>query len=311
VIAAVFAASYGAVLSNRLAGAPLVLAVVVMHYAMFLSTIGIAHDATHGAWSRSRRVNRIVGRGFDLVGIDAAHWIDNHLRSHHAAPNVPDVDSAIESFALVRLHPRAPWRPWHRWQHVYMFGVYALVTIFQVYLLELVSFRQHLVGFRARDTRGKVLAMIGKKLFFLGYSLLVPLAIVLAPAWQVVLGALLGHVAGGLTIGIVFQTTHLAEGTTFPTPDARGALDLSFSEHVLATTAEFAVESPIVTWIAGGLNLHVTHHLFPHVSQVHLPALSRIVRETAREHGVPYRSFGLVAAIRSHVRVLRALGASP
>ena len=64
---------------------------------------------------------------------------------------VPLHDSAIESFSLVRLHPKTRGGRIHRFQHVYMFGIYALVTIFQVYLLEPISFAQSVVGFE-RDT---------------------------------------------------------------------------------------------------------------------------------------------------------------
>ena len=81
--------------------------------------------------------------------------------------------------------------------------------------------------------------------------------------------------------------------------------------HILNTTSEFSVENSLVTWIAGGLNLHVTHHLFPTISQIHLPALSRIVRKTAQEFGVPYKHYSLVGALRSHLRTLKALGRLP
>ena len=122
---------------------------------------------------------------------------------------------------------------------------------------------------------------------------------------------MLGHVVCGIAIGVIFQTTHLHERTTFPEPNADGRPAGSFAQHVLKTTAEFSTENPLVSWIAGGLNLHVTHHLFPRVSQVHLPALSRIVRETARELGAPYVEYTLFGAVRSHLRTLKRLGSLP
>jgi linoleoyl-CoA desaturase len=131
-----------AIYSDRLSGAPLVVAFVAWQFTQFLMTIGIAHDATHGAYSRSKRINGWIVKVFDLFGIDSKHWIETHIDSHHAMPNVPLRDSAIESFALVRLHPRTRASSLSRHQHRYMFLVYSLVTMFQVYLLEpvLVSF---------------------------------------------------------------------------------------------------------------------------------------------------------------------------
>jgi linoleoyl-CoA desaturase len=62
----------------------------------------------------------------------------------------------------------------------------------------------------------------------------------------------------------------------------------------------------------GGLNYQVEHHLFPRISHVHYPAISRIVKATCQEHGLPYHEFPtMTAALASHVRMMRELGKKP
>ncbi len=64
-----------------------------------------------------------------------------------------------------------------------------------------------------------------------------------------------------------------------------------------------------MSWLVGGLNFQIEHHLFPRISHVHYPAISRLVEETCREFGIRYtvhRSFG--AGIASHFRWLRRMG---
>ena len=312
VIATAFVGLGVVIYFGRLEGAPFVAMFVAWQFAQFLSTIGIAHDAAHYVYARSPRVNRAIVHIFDFLGIDSAHWIENHVGSHHGMPNVPLHDAAIESFSLVRLHPRTNAGWIHRFQHFYMFGVYSLVTIFQVYFLEPVSFAQRVVGFERLEGWQRDLARIAlKKLVVLGWSLLAPIALLPNPWWEVAIGWFVGHLVCGVFLGVTFMTTHLHEKTSFVEPNADGVLPLSFARHVLATTAEFSVENPIITWISGGLNLHVTHHLFPGVSQTHLPALSRIVRETARAHGVTYVHYTLWGALASHIRMLKRLGSMP
>jgi linoleoyl-CoA desaturase len=301
-----------ALYSRRIEGAAFVATFVAWQFVQFLATMGIAHDAAHGAYARSARVNRWIVRIFDLLGIDSTRWIDNHVHSHHLAPNVPLLDSAIESFSLVRLHPRTTGHRVHRFQHVYMFAVYALVTLFQVYLLEAVSFAQAAVGFeRRKGWRSALARMLAKKIAVLGWSLVAPLLVLPNPWFEIVGGWFAGHLVCGVALGVIFMTTHLHEKTSFVEPGPDGALPMTFSQHVLATTAEFSVDNPVITFLAGGLNLHVTHHLFPNVSQMHLPALSRIVRDAARDHGAPYVHYTLMGALASHVRTLRMLGALP
>src|SRR3954469_16776042 len=47
-----------------------VVGVYVLHgFAQLYMAFNIAHDANHGAYSKSRRVNRVLGCVFDLVGV--------------------------------------------------------------------------------------------------------------------------------------------------------------------------------------------------------------------------------------------------
>jgi linoleoyl-CoA desaturase len=219
-----------AIYSGRLQGATFLLVFVAWQFVQFLMTIGIAHDATHGAYARSRRANRWIGHIFDALGIDSSRWIANHIHSHHAAPNVPLRDSAIESFSLVRLHPKTKGARIHRWQHGYMFGIYALATVFQVYFLEPVSFAQRVFGFRREAGWIADLArMVAKKLVVLGWSLILPLVILPNAWWEIATGWLLGHMLCGLALGVIFQTTHLHEKTSFVEPDADGRVPTSFA----------------------------------------------------------------------------------
>jgi linoleoyl-CoA desaturase len=60
------------------------------------------------------------------------------------------------------------------------------------------------------------------------------------------------------------------------------------------------------------LNFQIEHHLFPNVCHVHYRKISEIVRATAMEFGLPYKSeptfFG---AIAGHARLLKELGRKP
>ena len=64
-----------------------------------------------------------------------------------------------------------------------------------------------------------------------------------------------------------------------------------------------------MSWLLGGLNFQIEHHLFPRISHVHYPAIAGLVEQTCREFGIRYtahRSFR--AGIASHFRWLRRMG---
>jgi linoleoyl-CoA desaturase len=126
--------------------------------------------------------------------------------------------------------------------------------------------------------------------------------------WMVLLGYVTMHFCIGLTLATVFQLAHVVEQTAFPLPDD-GRIAHGWSAHQLLTTANFASQSRVCNFLFGGLNQQVEHHLFAKVCHIHYPDLSRLVREVAKDHGLPYyENPTLWSALVSHVRTLRALG---
>ncbi|MHB1921295.1 MAG: fatty acid desaturase, partial [Chitinophagaceae bacterium] len=113
-------------------------------------------------------------------------------------------------------------------------------------------------------------------------------------------------------ISIVFQLAHTVEHTQFPMPDViSGNMESEWAVHQIQTTANFANNSKWVSWFTGGLNFQIEHHLFPKISHIHYPAISRIIKEACQEYHLQYIEFPrLTGAIRSHVVFLRQMGRS-
>jgi linoleoyl-CoA desaturase len=77
----------------------------------------------------------------------------------------------------------------------------------------------------------------------------------------------------------------------------------------LYTTANFANENPVATFLFGGLNFQIEHHLFPQICHIHYPAISKIVQKTAKEFNLPYYSFDTIGgAIGAHYRFMQKNG---
>ena len=311
VLATLWFGIYALIMSDWFTGLPLILIMIAWYFSMFLVTVGIAHDGSHDAYSKRKWVNRLLARCFDFIAINSDLWEYNHILSHHNAPNIPIYDSAIYSFWFFRLHPKARHYKIHRYQHIYIFGVYALATLFKLTFLDFFSFRRKRIGFiRVKPLPlSKVLWLFGTKAILITYTLILPLVVLSAPTWQVLLGFFLGHAVSGISLGVIFQVTHVGDFTKWPVPDENGVIDNSFTQHIMETTSDFAPESWLVTWISGGLNIHVAHHLFPKISQIHLRPMAKIVKATAEEFNVPYKVYPTVwSAVVSHLRTLKRLG---
>ena len=109
--------------------------------------------------------------------------------------------------------------------------------------------------------------------------LVLPVVVLGKSLLLVALAFVLVHLIIGLSVSLVFQTTHTVDSTYFPSD--RGEFDNGVY-HIFATTADYATENPLVAWLAGGLNHHIVHHLCPFVCHTHYAPLTRIVKTDRR-----------------------------
>ena len=266
----------------------------------------VAHDAIHGSFSPTPWVNRVLAHSFDLMGASSYTWSRAHNFVHHTYTNVPGVDEDLEPGPWMLLYPRENPPVIYRFQHLYSLVLYSFTTLVWV-------FKKDFQQVFALDPRTgqrtpslEIAKMIGWKVIHLTLFLAVPMVVSGYAWWQVIVGYLLIHAALGVTSSVVFQLAHVVEGPALLPPEE---VQHSWAEHQLLTTSNFAPNSRFAAFFFGGLNHQVEHHLFSKICHIHYPALAPIVRELAREHGLPYYEHpGFFDALGSHLRLMQQFG---
>lgn len=285
----------------------------------FISGLGMAgigmrvmHDAIHGAYSRNRTINKYMGYTMNLIGANARVWRIQHNVLHHTYTNIDDADDDINAPFFLRFSPNAK-RYWlHRYQHVYIWFFYGLATISWITTKDFVRLiRYNKMGFfnSRGEFRSSLRSVITWKAVYYSYALIIPLIVIPLPFWIIILAFISMHFVTGVSISIIFQTAHVTPTTEFPQPDEKGMIDNDWAVHQLVTTSNYAPRSRFFSWLIGGLNFQVEHHLFPTICHIHYKSLSEIVSKTAEEFNVPYlvnKTF--IGALWSHVKMLRQLG---
>jgi linoleoyl-CoA desaturase len=267
----------------------------------------IMHDANHGAFARRRSVNRVMALSLDLIGGSSYVWAAKHL-AHHTYPNVSDHDPDIDALPLARLDPAQRRQPWHRFQHLYAWPAYGLITIRWQFYSDFRFLQRGTVGHRPlRPPQGRALAtMVAGKLVFLTWALVVPLA--LHPVLPVLACALLVSYVASIVLTVIFQLSHCAEETAFVDPAGEGD-SRAWQIHQVETTIDFARDNRLLTAYLGGLNHQIEHHLYPRLPHTIHHRIAPIVEAAAHRHGIRYTSQpSLRCAIRSHCLWLREMG---
>jgi linoleoyl-CoA desaturase len=278
-----------------------------------LLSFNTLHDGGHKSYSRHKAVNWCMGFMLDLMGGSSVLWRQKHNILHHTYTNIHDLDSDLDTAGLLRLSPHQPWRPWHRFQHIYGFPIYSFLTLSWVTFSDFRKFFSgHIGPYKLRPpTTLEASLFFLAKIFYVGYMLVLPLFF--QPVLHVLAAFVAVHLVLGFTLSLVFQLAHTVEHNAFPVPqDDSGMMAQEWAVHEVETTANFAPTNVLARWCFGGLNFQIEHHLFPYISHVHYPAISAIVKKTCDEFALTYVSYPTVrAAIAIHYRFLKTLGHRP
>lgn len=242
----------------------------------------IAHEAGHGAVSRSRPRSVWVGRVFLslLVGSSYGAWVARH-RAHHLHPNSrhdPDVRPWLFSFNETDARAAVGLAGWcTRWQHWLLFPLSTLMG----FTIKLTSWRH-------------VLRTPGQHSVDLSLLVLHLVVWIALPTWWIGLpNALLGYLLltwfEGAYLSFVFLANHLGgptceEAQQWPPPLRQ------------IVTARNLPASAWLSHLCIGLNTHIEHHLFGNLPATRLAEARDITRRMCQYHQIPYRQCGVMQA---------------
>ena len=241
----------------------------------------LAHEAAHrqilSTGPANDRLARVLGA---IVGMSYSWWDSKHSR-HHANPNRVGKDPDIEIDTISFLEEDAASAR----------GLRRLITRKQGWLffplltleglnLHFLSFK-HLLTDRDAKARWAELSMI-----------LVRFAILLIPVFLFLpLGMAFAFLGVQLAVfGVYMGASFAPNHKGMPVIDRDAKLDF-FSKQV--RTSRNIRGGWWATWLMGGLNYQVEHHLFPSMARPHLSKAREMVREFCASNDVPYTETSL------------------
>ena len=280
---------------------------------LVVASIGfnVMHDGAHGSYSRRKWVNETMAHSLNFLGGNAYIWKLKHNENHHTFTNIEGMDDDIDIKPWIRVHPGQKRYWFHRFQHIYSPVLYGTTYLFWIFYNDL---RKYFTGRIADQTplrpmnRKEHILFWASKAFYIGLFLVLPM--LMLGILPVLAGYGVMVFVAGVVISVVFQLAHVVEHAEFVHPESDGnVIESEWAVHQVETTANFATGNKLWNWLFGGLNFQIEHHLFPRISHVHYPELSKRLRQVCAEFEVNYREFPTMrSALLSHLRHLRQVG---
>lgn len=280
---------------------------ILLGFNLAVLGFNIMHEGGHQSFSSYGWLNSLAGYTLNILGGNIYFWKVKHNVNHHTFTNIEGIDSDIDVRPFMRLHPNQSLHRIHRYQHIYWFVLYGISYLAWVFYEDFAKYFKGRIASHMKPmnlpVREHIIFWI-TKIFYVVIFLAIP---VLWLGWlKAMIGFLIVSCSCGLFISIVFQLAHVVVGNDFPVSKK---IDTEWAIHQINTTSNFGTSNKFLFWTLGGLNFQVEHHLFPKISHIHYPQISRLVKETCREFGIAYHEYASMAqAFAAHLFYLRKMG---
>ncbi len=314
ILVGVAVASYCLLMFVSMDALPALLLCALLGFTLSGIGFSVMHDANHGSYSTNTKLNDLIGLSANAMGASAYFWKQKHNIIHHTYTNIDGIDDDIAKSPIIRQCESQKWVPAHRYQHLYINFVYCLTSLFWLFIMDFTKYFSRKIYTTAawKLSLKNHIIFWATKILYVTFYMILPAMVWGWGAWAI--GFLVMHASLGIMLSIVFQLAHVVESTEFEhiPLDTDKHFETAWAEHQLKTTANFAMENKAINWFVGGLNFQVEHHLFPKVSHIHYPAISKILQQKCKEFNMPYNYYpGFFQAIASHYRFMKYLGQKP
>jgi acyl-lipid omega-6 desaturase (Delta-12 desaturase) len=243
----------------------------------------IFHDCGHGSFTRSRRLNTLIGSIMGVIVFTPyAHWTKAHRR-HHATTG--DLDRrgsgdiwtmTIDEYRAASPGRRLSYRIYHN-----PFFLLSIGPLVKFVIVERLILDPELTGRRLRISVYLTNAAIAG--FIAGMSLW------MGPARYIAV-QLMVLVFGGVPAVYLFYVQH-----RFPETYWRRHADWDYVEASLASSSRVALP-PFLQWVTGNIGFHHIHHLAPRIPNYLLPQA---------QAACPQLQPGAILTLRDSGRTLR------
>ena len=259
----------------------------------------IGHDAGHNQVFGTRRRNRLLGLivGNVLIGLSFGWWVHKH-NAHHAHPNEvgrdPDMSEGVPlASPAAPGNGRGPLASWlARWQAPLFFP-----------LMLLRSGGMHVLGVKRLLRQRDHAAAVETSLIALHAALYLTVVLLVLSPLKALAFIAVQQAVFSLYLGISFAPNHKG----MPVIDSATAAGFARRQVV---TARNIRGGRFTTFMLGGLNYQIEHHLFPSMPRANLRRVQGLVRDFCAAADLGYSEESFAESFRQILHHLSEAGAA-
>lgn len=265
---------------------------VAIYFGLCWTHIGfLGHDISHRQVAAGRRATRLLGLvvGNVVLGFSYGGFARHH-NTHHVYPNHVDRDPDIARRQILLTPDRGTPR-----SRVERFVLRHRVAFFMPVLVA-ESLALRVATLREMPRHGVRTTLVEGALVGVHFAAYMGALVLLLPPAKAVMFALVQQVIFGLYTEMVIAPNHKA--MPVQTPPA----DWDWLARQLMTSRNLGT-SRLTSFVYGGQNFHIEHHLFPAMPRNNARQAAPIVKAFCQKHSLPYHT---VSVRNAFVELLRS-----
>ncbi|KAL7556971.1 hypothetical protein ACA910_018259 [Epithemia clementina (nom. ined.)] len=263
-------------------------AVSIMALALSMTAAGwLGHDYIHGVDAFANRMRIIFGAM--AGGFCPTWWSDKHNK-HHALTNEQGVDEDLCTNPLLYTWAPDPIQdsPIRKLQHFTFWIPFSF--LFALWRFDSVKVAIQSVRQKRPQAKFELAALVGH------YAILwtlFPMKIWFPAVF-----------VSGLMSAIIVTTTHQSE-------DLFDTYQSDWVQAQFRSTRNAVLSNPFSSWLWGGMQYQLEHHLFPTMPRHRYPLLRPKLMQFARDHGLEYRESGEWEILWRNWKLYRQVAQAP
>jgi len=244
--------------------------------AFFTVQLGLlGHDLSHKGVFRSSPTNHFLAL---LVwslgcGLSEGRWFSKH-NAHHQSPNHIGYDPDID-IPFVFSHTQATLRSPFLQKYIFPYQhILFWIGIWFVYPYNIFNSMHFL--FREITWR----SLFETVLIIIHFAITIGLTFWLLPPLVAILFNVTVFLMIGVYMAMIFAPNHKGEDMLAPEQVHNWVHQITLTRNIFST--------PFISYVFGGLEYQIEHHLFPSMSRFHYRDAQAIVKKFCQENSIPY-----------------------
>jgi linoleoyl-CoA desaturase len=248
----------------------------------------VMHDASHFAISTNENVNNILNKIWHSWGLwNSKIWFYHHVYNHHSftgiEKNDPDLyhlrpfGQKVATNANANTRSQCNNNNWLLKNQSYTIP-YFLILFPGQYFGQCISYFLTL-------SKQKIFTI---KLHDKTHYDVIDILLIITKLFCLYKGLYFNTIIYIISLNFWYSINIVGDHDTYETAIENHYNGNDWCKMQICNSGNFVKNSMIWTYLFGGINYQIEHHLFPNVSHIHYPAISIIVQKYCKDNNIPY-----------------------